>query len=95
MSWLPGMLQSVPLTPRQATFDPYLHQRLLDTLRKVWLSLLWGHCFFLLGPGAHKVFCALQESVYPVLWKFCNHILLTFKVKLPWDTQFLCWIPRL
>ena len=41
MSWLLGMLQSVPLTPQQATFDSHLHQRLLDTLRQVWLSLLW------------------------------------------------------
>ena len=23
--------------------------------RQVWLSLLWGHCSFLLGPGAHKI----------------------------------------
>ena len=22
---------------------------------EVWVSLLWGHCSFLLGPGAHKV----------------------------------------
>ena len=28
----------------QATVDPYLHQRLQDTHRQVWLSLLWGHC---------------------------------------------------
>ena len=36
------------------------------------LWLLWGHCSFLLGPGAPKVFffCALQESVFPVLCKF-------------------------
>ena len=27
--------------------------RLLDTHRQVWVSLLWGHCSFLLGPGAH------------------------------------------
>ena len=25
-------------------------------------SLLWGHCFFLLGPGAQGSVCALQES---------------------------------
>ena len=33
------------------------------------VSLLWGHCSFLLGPGTHKV-CALQESVSTVLCKF-------------------------
>ena len=27
----------------QATINPYLHWRLLDTDRQVWLSLLWGH----------------------------------------------------
>ena len=54
MSGLPGLLQSVPLTPRQATADPRLRWRLLDTHRQVWLSLLWGHCSFLLGPDAHK-----------------------------------------
>ena len=24
------------------------------THRQVWVSLLWGHCSFPLGPGAHK-----------------------------------------
>ena len=44
---------------------------LLDTHGQVWVSLLWGHCSFLLGPDLHKVFfCALQESVSPVLCKF-------------------------
>ena len=33
-------------------------------------SLLWSHCSFLLGPGAHNVLCVLQESVSPVLCKF-------------------------
>ena len=39
--------------------------------------------------------CALQESVYPVVWKFCNHIPLSFKVKFPGGSQSLCGIPRL
>ena len=30
---------------------------------KVWVSLLWGHCSFLLGPGAQGSVCALQESI--------------------------------
>ena len=38
-------------TPQQATVNPCLHQRLLDTHRKVWPSLLWGHCSYLLAPG--------------------------------------------
>ena len=28
MLWLPGLLESVPLTPRQATVNLHLHQRL-------------------------------------------------------------------
>ena len=39
--------------------------------------------------------CALQQSVSPVLWKFCNQIPLAFKVKFPGGSQSLCWIPRL
>ena len=31
--------------------------------QQVWVSLLWGHCSCLPGPGAHKVVCALQESL--------------------------------
>ena len=45
-------------TLQQATIDPHLHQRLLDTHRQIWNSLLWGHCSFLLGPG-------VQGSVVP------------------------------
>ena len=60
---------SVPLTPQQATVDPRLCWRLLDTHRQVWLSLLWGHCSFLLGPGAHKVLFVLSKSLFP---QFCG-----------------------
>ena len=65
-----SLLYSVPPTLQQATGDPGLHRQLLDTHRQVWVSLLWGHCLFLLGPGMHRVVCALQESVSPVLCKF-------------------------
>ena len=68
------LLQKVPCTavlsvPRlyQATANPCLHQRLLETHRQVWVSFLWGHCSSFL----HKYFiCAFQESVPPVLCKF-------------------------
>ena len=40
---------------QQPLVDPRLHRRLPDTHRQVWLSLLWGHSSFLLGPGAHRV----------------------------------------
>ena len=40
MPQLPGLLYSVPLTPQQVTVSLCLHQRLQDTHRQVWLSLL-------------------------------------------------------
>ena len=52
---------SEPSPLQQAAADPHLHQRLLDAHRQVWVSLLWGHCSFLLGPGAHK-FCVCVPS---------------------------------
>ena len=39
--------------------------------------------------------CPPRVSVSPILWKFYNQILLTFKVRLPGDTQSLWQIPRL
>ena len=71
------------LTLQQATADPRLCQRLLDTHRDVWVSLLWGHCSFLLGPGAHKVLFVPSKSVSAVLCKFYNQIPLTSEVKFP------------
>ena len=43
----------------------------------------------------HARFCLCQKSVSPVLWKFCNQILLASKVKFPGDSLSLCQIPRL
>ena len=53
------------LIPWQVSVDPCLCPRLLDTHRQVWLSLLWGHCSFLLGPGAHKVLFVPSKSLFP------------------------------
>ena len=64
------LLHSVLPMLWQATANPHLFWRLLDTHGQVWVSLLWGHCSFLLGPGAQGFVCALQESVSPVLCKF-------------------------
>ena len=50
-----ALLHSVPPALQQAATSPHLCWRLLDTHGQVWVSLLWGHCFFLLGPCAHKV----------------------------------------
>ena len=52
-----------PPTLQQATTDPHVCQRLLDTHRRIWVSLLWGHWSFLLSPGVHKVFFVPSESV--------------------------------
>ena len=54
-----------PLTLPQATANPRLRQRLLDTHRPVWVSLLWGHCSFLLGPGMQKVLFVPSRSLFP------------------------------
>ena len=59
------MLHPVPLTLQQSTIDPHLHQKLLDTPRQVWVSLLWGHRCFLLGPGARKVLFVPSKSPFP------------------------------
>ena len=60
-----ALLHSVPLTLQQATTDPHLHQRLLDTPRQVWVSLLWDHCSFILGPGAQKILFVPSKSLFP------------------------------
>ena len=47
----------------------------------------------LLSPGSwctQGFVCALQESVSPVLWKFCNQIPLASEVKVPGGSQSLC-----
>ena len=60
-----ALLHSVPPTLQQATANPRLCWRLLDTPGQVWVSLLWGHCSFLLGPGAHKVLLVPSKSLFP------------------------------
>ena len=59
-----ALLHSVSPTLHQATADPCLCQRLLVTHGQVWVSLLWGHCFFLLGPGAHKFLFVPSQSLF-------------------------------
>ena len=57
------LLYSLPPILQQATTDPCLCWRLLDTHRQVWVSLPWGDCSLLLGPGAQGSVCALQEPI--------------------------------
>ena len=60
-----ALLHSVPPTLQQASADLCLCQRILDTHGHVWVSFLWGHCSFLLGPGAHKVLFVPSKSLFP------------------------------
>ena len=60
-----GTATLVPPTLQQATADPHLCQRLLDTHGQVWVSLLWGHCSFLLHPGAQKILFVPSQSLFP------------------------------
>ena len=53
------------LTLKQTTANPRPHWRLLDTHGQIWVSLLWGHCSFLLCPGAHKVLFVSSKSLFP------------------------------
>ena len=95
MLCFPGLLLPLSLTLWQAAIDPHLCQRLPNTGRSgsiscgvavpfTWVPVRTGFC--LCPPGV---------SVSPVLWKFCNQILLTFIVRFPGDSQSLCWIPKL
>ena len=58
------LLHSMLRTLQQATVNPHLCQRLLDTHRQVWVSLLWSHCSSLLDPGANKVLFVPSKSLF-------------------------------
>ena len=60
-----ALLHSAPPTLQQATAYPCLCWRLLYTHRQVWVSLLWGHCSSLLGPGVNKVLFVACKSLFP------------------------------
>ena len=76
--------------------DPCLCWRLLDTPRQVWVSLLWGHCSFLLGPGAHKALCVPSKSLFP---QSCVSFVIKShwppKSNFPGGSQSLFQIPNL
>ena len=96
MPYLPGLLLSVSLPPQQATVDPHLHQRLPNTQRQFgWVSCGVTAPLSWVLVCTRFCLCPPRVSVSPVLWKFCNQILLTFKVRFPGDSQSLRWIPRL
>ena len=60
-----ALLHSVTPTLNQATADPHLCQRLLDTNGQVWISLLCSYCSFLLGPGVYKILFVPSKSLFP------------------------------
>ena len=51
--------------PVAAHCCPHLCWRLPNTHRQVWLSLLWGHCSFLLHPGTHKTLLCPPSVCFP------------------------------
>ena len=67
------LLQKVPCThsctqyPQPCSRPPVTHTSVRDswTLRRVWVSLLWGHCSFLLGLGVHKILFVPFKSLFP------------------------------
>ena len=56
---------TLPLAQQQATTNPHLCQRLLDTHRQLGVSLLWGHCSLLLGSGTYRVLFVPSKSLFP------------------------------
>ena len=83
------VLHSVPLTLQQATVNSHLCQRLLDTHGHIWVSLLWGHCSFLLGSGTYKILFVPSKGLFPQSCiKFCNQIPLLHSIcQQIWKTQ--------
>ena len=59
---LPGLMYSAPYTSCQAAADPHLHRRLPHSHGQVWLSLLWGHCSFLLSRTATCILLRVSAS---------------------------------
>ena len=47
-----------------SALNPHLRERLLDAYGQFWVSLLWGHCFFLLAPGVHKILFVPSKSLF-------------------------------
>ena len=59
------LLHPMPPSLQQAAANPRLCWRLLDSHGNVWVSFLWGHSSFLLGPGVHTVLFLPSKSLFP------------------------------
>ena len=87
----PGLLQSEPLLPWQATADPCLHRRHSNTKKQVWLSLcvvsgVWceqGLVWVLQVSLAGMVFYSKYDSAPPIV--FLGHLPCPWT----WDIFFL------
>ena len=79
-----GLLYLVLMTSQQATVNSQLCQRILDTHRQVWLSLLRGHCSSFLGPGAHKLLFVPCKSLFS---QSCGNSVI--KSHWPWKSNSL------
>ena len=71
------------------------NQRLPNTHRQVSVSCGITVPFPWVLVHTRFCLCPARVSVSPVLWKFCNQILLTFKVRFSGDSQSLYWILKL
>ena len=64
--------------------------------RQVWLSLLWGSLLLSLGPGVHKVVCALQASLAGLRFDskcdFAPSIMLSGPLLCPWMWLFFFFL---
>ena len=71
-----------PIWPNQPTAVHHQPKPPLDTPGQVWVSHLWGHCSFLLGPAAR--FGALSVAVHKwELLKEVTVIFITFTIVWP------------
>ena len=64
------------------------------TIRQVWLSLLWGHCSFILSSGVHKILLYPQRVCFPGgSWSFCQiprlgNLLWALELLQQWENFF-------
>ena len=87
MMGLPGLWLSLSLTLQQATFDLHFCQRFSLTGKSGSVSCGVNAPFSWVLVYTRFCLCSPRVSVFPVLWKFCNQILMTFQVTFPGDSH--------
>ena len=53
------------LDPAAGLHQPMSPLEIAGHNKQVWVSLFWGHCFFLLGSGAQKFLFVHSKSLFP------------------------------